>query len=287
MKTRGYYAFPDPRHKSINHCSRASDEMPLMVNCAGVLETKFPFTTYNPTGRLDYYLLYVVSGSLTVRIAKEEHVMGEGCAILFPPNYPYHYVYQSPKSPLQYFWVHFTGSHAQAYLNKFGLSPLPTIWELGYGNHLPMHFSRLLEQFANEQPLSECVISCTMEQLLLSLAKTVHTRGRNSNPIARSLKYINEGYTAEIRIPDLATMENLSVSRYNVLFRQITGTSPIHYITRLRMDSACELLMSTDLSVKQIGILVGYTDANFFSKLFKRYMGQSPQQYRLQPTVNG
>ena len=286
MKTRGYYAFPDPLNKSINTCSRFSDSMPLIVNCTGSMESKFPFTTYNPSGRLDYYLMYIASGTLCVTLPCGVMTLGAGCAVLFPPHYPYRYVYPTGAEPLQYFWVHFTGSHAEDYLKKLSLSPSPTYWELGCDNHLPTHFVRLFEQFTKEQPFPELAAACTLEQLLLSLATTVHRLAVGKNPIRKSLRYINESYTSDIRIPDLAAMENLSNSRYSVLFRQVTGTSPIRYITRLRMDNACELLLHTDLSVKQIGILVGYEDPHFFSKLFKKYMGMSPQQYREEPNLH-
>ena len=46
------------------------------------------------------------------------------------------------------------------------------------------------------------------------------------------------------------------------------------------MSAACELLESSNISVKQVGALVGYNDPHFFSKLFKKHVGISPSEYR-------
>jgi len=101
-----------------------------------------------------------------------------------------------------------------------------------------------------------------------------------SEPLARSLSYIKSLYTEPIKIPELARMEGLSVSRYNTVFREVTGTSPTRYIIDLRLKQAATLLLSTDLPIGRIGSTVGYEDNHFFSKIFKCYMGVSPQAYR-------
>ena len=84
----------------------------------------------------------------------------------------------------------------------------------------------------------------------------------------------------KISISELARMDSLSVSRYNTVFKDATGTAPIAYLIDTRMNVACELLRDTDMSVKNVGISVGYPDPQFFSKLFKRHVGISPIEYR-------
>ena len=96
----------------------------------------------------------------------------------------------------------------------------------------------------------------------------------------RSLGYINRAYTDTIQIDELAAMENLSSSRYHVLFKEITGVAPSEYIIGLRMRDACELLRSTNMTVKQIGASVGYENQHYFSKLFKLKIGVPPIDYR-------
>ena len=58
------------------------------------------------------------------------------------------------------------------------------------------------------------------------------------------------------------------------------GCSPMRYVMRKRLDHACELLRSTDMSVARVGAQVGYADACFFSKIFKKELGCVPSAYR-------
>jgi AraC-like DNA-binding protein len=75
-------------------------------------------------------------------------------------------------------------------------------------------------------------------------------------------------------------MENLSNSRYVAIFTQCMGMPPVRYILELRLRYACQLLESTDMSIKEISALSGYSDPHFFSKQFKKYIGVSPRDYR-------
>ena len=120
MSTRSYYAVPILQELSILSGDRVSGAAPLVVNCAGTFETAFPFQTDNPSGRQDYYLMYLVRGSLRVRLAKEEMHAGVGTLLLFPPHYHYHYTYTADE-PLHYLWVHFSGSHVEHYLRTLAL----------------------------------------------------------------------------------------------------------------------------------------------------------------------
>ncbi|MET0377936.1 MAG: helix-turn-helix transcriptional regulator, partial [Spongiibacteraceae bacterium] len=56
---------------------------------------------------------------------------------------------------------------------------------------------------------------------------------------------------------------------------------PIHYFIHLKMQRACELLETTEFDVREIAELLGYADPFYFSKLFKRTIGQSPQHFRI------
>ena len=278
MKTRSYYSFNDGSEKpSLNTCSRASDAAPLIVNCAGCFFTGFPFTTDNPTGRLDYYLMHVTAGTLRIKLDSEWVAVSAGDTVVVPPNHPYTYAYYGGEA-LGYLWTHFTGSAAKFYLDEMGMSPLPFVRHSSRENRASHNFRAMFDLFAEEDPTQVHALAARLLQILTEISRSF---GKDEeNPLSRSLRYINASYTENIRIPDLAAMENLSNSRYSVIFKQHLGMSPGAYIIMLRMKHACELLRTTDMSVKQIGILVGYQDPLFFSKLFKEKMHMSPTGYR-------
>ena len=276
METRSYYSFTDPRGGSFNRCSIKSDVSPLIVNCAGRFCSRFPFTTDNPEGRLDYYFMYVISGELSVFLGADQKKLSANQGAIFAPNYHYRYSF-SGNGELSYLWCHFTGSDAEALLSELGFSPLPFVFLRGDMTVIS-RFEKLFSIFSDEKAHRGRRLAHAFEGALLMLA-SINSESPE-NPLARSLAYVNEFYTRDIRIPELARLENLSTSRYNAVFRKLVGMSPVAYITKLRMQNACELLLSTDLPVKQIGTTVGYSDPHFFSKRFKAHVGVSPVEYR-------
>ena len=278
MQSRYYYAFEDPLSaESEGACSRASAHTPLAVNCAGNLVTALPFATDNAAGREDFYLLYVASGTMRLWLPEGERVADAGSVVLCPPKSPYRYAYEGG-APLSYFWVHFTGSYARQFLREIALSPLPHLSTVGRDDHVVSAFHSLFGAFEAKSHLQEHELAAALQSLLLAVALSV-SRGVERT-LERSVGYIHSAYNTNIRIPDLARMENLSNSRYIAVFDKQMGVSPSAYIIRLRMDAARDLLHGTDMSIKQIGALVGYEDPHFFSRVFKKQVGVSPKAYR-------
>ncbi len=276
MKNLAYYIATGVEIGAINAGSLASDAAPVIVNCAGCLDTKFDFTTHNKEGRLDFYLMHITKGKLSVRFDKKIMTAEAGDTVIFPPKYPYKYRYDGNGDGLSYLWVHFTGSAAAFYLSAFGFDELPVIHGFADTEKICAGFCEMFDIFSARGEYYETALAAPLLKILSALPK----REKTVNRISRSLAYINASYTDEIRIPTLAAMENISNSRYYTVFTETMGVAPKRYIIELRIRHACELLASTDLSVKQIGGMVGYPEPHFFCKIFSECTGSSPSQYR-------
>ena len=75
-------------------------------------------------------------------------------------------------------------------------------------------------------------------------------------------------------------MEFLGVSRYREVFRSITGVSPVEYITRLRVERAKDILTQNTASVATVAEAVGYSNRSYFQRIFRKYTGKTPGDYR-------
>ncbi|MBQ7346595.1 MAG: helix-turn-helix transcriptional regulator [Clostridia bacterium] len=281
MQSIGYYTFDDTenRRNGLNLCSVASSKLPLEVNCAGCFCTRSRFLTDNREGRLDYYLLYMTSGSLELMLPEGSVTMRAGSFVIIPPQTRYRYAH-TDECEMDYLWVHFTGSQVLEILEEYGLSLYPAVYRIEEDGGVGRKLRNLFDAFARRDCFRARELSSLFDGLLIFLARRVANGGRDDRLLAASLRYIHSSYHTEIKVPELAKIERLSVSRYNTVFRKIMGMSPIEYVTKMRLSSACELLGNTDLSVKEIGLLVGYTDPHFFSRVFKSHMGVSPAVYR-------
>ena len=104
---------------------------------------------------------------------------------------------------------------------------------------------------------------------------------KNKEQKSEMLRYVNDHYSQQtISLDVLAGQFNLSANYVSRFFKQETGCSFIQYITMLRMDKARELLLNTDLPIKDIVVQIGYIDVANFVRKFKAYEGVTPGQYR-------
>lgn len=98
--------------------------------------------------------------------------------------------------------------------------------------------------------------------------------------IGRSIAYMIEHLDQPLQISTLAAQASVSPSHYFALFKRQTGTAPIDFFIRLRMNHARELLESTCSSVKEVAATMGYDDPFYFSRVFKSVHRVAPAEYR-------
>jgi len=92
--------------------------------------------------------------------------------------------------------------------------------------------------------------------------------------------YIENNYMKDISIKDIADHLYLTPNYVSLLFKQEMNITIMTYVTQLRMKEAIKLLKDNNLRVCEVADNVGYKDANHFSKLFKKYFGYNPSDFR-------
>lgn len=85
----------------------------------------------------------------------------------------------------------------------------------------------------------------------------------------------------EIRVVEIAKAANISMSTLERIFKEHMGTTPKRFILQAKLSTACERIISTKMSVKEVGMSVGYQDHANFTRAFRKLMGMSPTEYRL------
>jgi len=92
--------------------------------------------------------------------------------------------------------------------------------------------------------------------------------------------YIERNLSAELSIDMLADYLGISGSYFSLLFKQSIGETFVEYVTKQRMEMAKSLLALSDKSVTQIGQMVGYMERRYFTRVFSKYTGMLPSEYR-------
>ena len=99
--------------------------------------------------------------------------------------------------------------------------------------------------------------------------------------IDQSIAYMTQHLDQPLQVATLAQRASVSPSHYFALFRRQTGSAPIGYFIRLRMQRARDLLDVTAASVKEIAATLGYNDPFYFSRVFKSVNQIAPSEYRV------
>ncbi len=97
--------------------------------------------------------------------------------------------------------------------------------------------------------------------------------------IQNVVKYINENYSSDLSLPYLAHKYGMSPGYLSRQFKSVTGVGLNEYINISKVTAAAKLLSESNLSVTKVSELCGYNDSNYFSTVFKKYMGTTPKKY--------
>lgn len=140
----------------------------------------------------------------------------------------------------------------------------------------------LIEEYEQKKIGYELVIKAEIYRIFASLMRR-HTvsvaeevKNKQHHQLRSLLEYIDKHYQQKITLKELAAIANVSPQHLCRLFKNIAGMPPIDYINYLRINEARRLLQQRHLKVGEVARIVGFSDSNYFSRLFKKYNHISP-----------
>lgn len=234
----------------------------------------------------DNILIYCLQGKGNYVINDKKFEVGPNQFFLLPATDEYIRYWADAQDPWTIYWVHFTGSviglfntslniniykgPTPIHFNKKGLD----IWNNIYQN-LEMGYS--IENLCNAS-------FCLYHLIASFLFPDKHIQAEHKaepDIITKTIVNMRENLEKRLTVDDMAQKLKLSSSHFSSIFRKATGMPPIDYFIHLKMQRACQLLYSNDVKIRSIAASLGYDDPFYFSRVFKKNMGQSPEQYRL------
>ncbi len=133
------------------------------------------------------------------------------------------------------------------------------------------------------------------EEFLQYLKMLLHSTFLPRNDIAASrverirhaIEYIRKHFSENLTLDGLSYQYALSPNYFSTVFKEATGMGVVSFLTGMRIENACYMLVNTELSVSSIAHRVGYSDAQYFYQVFKKSVGSTPMQYRKLHTNQG
>jgi len=237
---------------------------------------------------------YVVSGNVNYRIDDKFYKISEKTLLVFNPEV---YHQESLSKGEQNTELHIG-------FRNIKIDGLPLNYILKENFDAPLEFKQYKDDFhkccleiIEEQEACEIgkeliLKSLIMKLIALFLKETNYVKNKKkfdrydfpfydkSNVVKIILEYFDTNYMKNISLDDMSRNMYISSVYISKVFKEKTGESPINYLINLRLEKAKDLLISTESPVKAIAQSVGYSDAYYFSKLFKKYYGNSPCKFR-------
>ncbi|MFB9830341.1 AraC family ligand binding domain-containing protein [Lederbergia wuyishanensis] len=256
----------------------------LFIHNYGI-EKCYPNQFFGPTSR-DYYLIhFVIEGKGIFKVGNELHYIKKGQAFLIKPDVETYYKSDSI-NPWTYCWIGFNGIQAKNIINK---TKLTTDLPVFLFDEDDIWFRQFLSSIDKEHTIEDDLkIQGLLYLLLSSLVeeypkqKVINRQIKKEEYINKVIDYIEANFAKKITVSSIAEYIGLDRSYLSSLFKEYLNLGVQEYLIRFRLNKACSILNAKDLSIGDVARLVGYEDQLLFSKMFKKYIGISPKQYRIE-----
>ena len=219
----------------------------------------------------DYWILhYVVSGKGTLLIGDDVYeVSPSQCFIVRPFD---HFFYQADEhDPWHYIWISF---RADADMSPFADKHVIS------SQGLHSAFSRIMDAKDMRYGQQEYLSARIWDIVSLFYNSVKAPISQKQEYVQKAKSYIEAHFTEDIGVSEIADMLSLDRSYFSTLFKKTEGVSPGRYLTEYRMNVAYELITVAGYGVSDAAYAVGYNDVVSFSRMFKKFYGTSPVEYK-------
>ena len=129
--------------------------------------------------------------------------------------------------------------------------------------------------------IPECKSLCYRIVSLMARQTVMFRTSQKFDKISEAVEYLHQHYLEnDFRMETLAVISGISQRYFETLFHQKYGMTPKEYVISLKMDQAKELLMSEKLLIRDIALMLGYSDIYHFGRIFTKKTGFTPSEYR-------
>ena len=233
-------------------------------------------------------LIYCTDGEGWYEIYGEKHILRKNEYIILPQNTPYAFGANN-ENPWTIYWLHFKGKNCKYYQPG---SCVPR-------SITPDNHSRLQDRLRLVEEIYHCFslayipeyMRYTSACLHLFLSSFIYLEqyrsiqtfiNKDLSFSGKVIHFMQENLQYNITLEELAAHFKYSASHFSMLFQKETGSSPINYFLRLKIQKACQYIELTDLKLQDIATAIGFEEPAYFSRLFTKIMGMTPSAYRKQ-----
>jgi AraC-like DNA-binding protein len=237
-----------------------------------------------PGGINQHIIIYCTEGYGWLEINKKKVEVSPSQFIAIPANTPHKYAANMDK-PWTIYWIHFKGETSAFIIDLILKNSENYKPYLSYNEDRIKLFEDIyynLEKGYSGDTLRyvNMIFSHFLSSLIYEDKFNHQEADTGNNIVEKTIRFMQDNIHKTIRLDELSAFANLSSSHFSAIFRSKTGYSPIEYFNQLKVQKACQYISFTTMSIKNIAISLGIDDQYYFSRMFTKLMGSSPNEYR-------
>lgn len=237
-----------------------------------------------PGGVNQHIIIYCVEGRGWVNINKKKMDISPSHFVVIPANTPHKYG-ALETDPWTIYWVHFKGDIATYVVDLITNNSQNYLPYLSYNENRIKLFEEIcfnLEKGFSADNLRyvNMIFYHFLSSLLYEEKYNQAGNEQSKDTITLTIEMMQKKINTNLTLNDFAAYSHLSVSHFSSLFRERTGFSPVEYFNHLKIQHSCQALAFTTKAIKEIADELSFSDQYYFSRMFSRFMGISPSEYR-------
>ena len=241
---------------------------------------------YDNTNRNSDSLLfqYTLCGRGILETKDEIYEMTTGHAffITLPSEVKYYMPQDNPHDPWIFIFIMIKGQQAQNYYQLM-MQRSDIIMTLSIESKVIQTVFNIFNQAKTGHLYSSFYVSELLYRFLCQLCQTqINSEANYSRITCSAIQIMENNYASINSIEEIADILNISFSHFTREFTKEIGTNPIKYLTNIRLTHSVKLLLETSLSIDNVATSCGFSNGNYFTKLFKKHMNLTPGRYRLE-----
>lgn len=265
---------------SIYPIGGAERELPFYIY--GIGFNDWQYDAIRKDGYICHQIIYCIEGKGRLIINNKEYIITPGMGFYLPANFPHEYY--TVGDLWETHWIAFDGYESLQTMDKLGFASAK-VFNLPVMDNLEEIFQKSYLTLNSDRFYGVFSTSGYLYSFLLELHRLVYqyydeSEVQKNSALIAVLNYIDAHFSDDIELDKLCEIANITPQHLCRIFKKRLEMRPLEYIARKRMQTAKNLLFTTNKTIKEVAEAVGYRDTSYFGLIFRKYEKISPSEFR-------